>query len=146
MKRIVFLIVAVIMVMTSAKIFYAEDTAAKEKGAMTGEEMKSMPMKKHDMMMKEKGMSMGCCPLHGMMMKGMMEKKMVATSDDGIVILTCHKLMKYDKDLNLVKEVEIKADMESMKKMMTEMKEKCPQCQRMQGCMGEGKEETKKQE
>ena len=83
-------------------------------------------------MMGKGGMMMG---MHGMMMK-MMEKSVTATSDGGIVIVAGDKITKYDKDLNLVKEVELKSNMEAMQKMMSQMMEKCP----MMGGMGqEGK-------
>jgi hypothetical protein len=50
------------------------------------------------------------------------------------------KLMKYDKDLNLVKETEIKIDMEKM------MKE-CPMCQEMMERHGmKGKKMEEKEE
>ena len=55
--------------------------------------------------------------MKGMMMK-MMHPDIVATSDGGIVILIGTKLTKYDKNLNIVKEVDIKMpDMDEMKKM-----------------------------
>jgi hypothetical protein len=60
------------------------------------------------------------CPMHC----GMMMKKMIATSDGGVIVMAGKKLIKYDKDLNLVKEVEIKMDMEKMMK-------DCPMCQEM---------------
>ena len=42
------------------------------------------------------------------MMMGMMHKdSVVATSDGGVVILSGPRLLKYDKDLTLVKEVEL---------------------------------------
>lgn len=62
---------------------------------------------------------------HGMMMK-MMEKTVVATSDGGIVIVAGNKISKYDKNLNLVKEIELKMDMECLQKSMHEMKAMCP--------------------
>lgn len=67
------------------------------------------------------GMKMGRFP-----MMGMMGRLMVATADGGIVILVGNKLQKYDKDLNLIKETEIKVDMTAMHKMMKQMMEKCP--------------------
>ena len=63
------------------------------------------------------------------MMNGM-QKQMVATSDGGVVVMAGHKLFKYDKDLNLVKEVELKTRVEltfdagSMQDMMKSMKGK----------------------
>ena len=61
---------------------------------------------------------------HGMMMK-MMEKSVVATSDGGVVVIMANKMSKYDKDMNLVKEVDLTTDMGGMKKMMGEMMEQC---------------------
>lgn len=65
-----------------------------------------------------------------MQMMGQMQKQMVATSDGGFVVLVSNKLLKYDKDLNLVKEAELKTgaelkiDVGSMQEMMEKMKEK----------------------
>ena len=73
-------------------------------------------------MMDGKGSMMG---MHGMMMK-MMEKTMVPTSDGGVIVLAGNQLTKYDKDLNVVKEVELKMDMEAMKKNMDDMMKMCP--------------------
>lgn len=53
---------------------------------------------------------------HGMMMKKTMTKKLVATKDGGIVLLMGNRLIKYDKKLNLVNEVEIKKECDHMKK------------------------------
>ncbi len=41
-------------------------------------------------------------------MMGMMQKSVVATSDGGIVFFVGNKITKYDKDLKVVKEVELK--------------------------------------
>lgn len=46
------------------------------------------------------------CPMMG----GMMQQSMVATSDGGVVIRSGDKLVKYDKNLNVVKEAEVKMD------------------------------------
>ncbi len=58
------------------------------------------------------------CP----MMKGgmcpMMKASMVAAGDGGVIVLMGNKLMKYDADLNLIKEAEIKIDMKNMPGMM----------------------------
>jgi len=65
-----------------------------------------------------------------MNMMGAMQKQMVATNDGGVVVLSGNKLLKYDKDLNLVKEAELKTDdalkidIGSMQDMMQKMKEK----------------------
>ncbi|MBF0384359.1 MAG: hypothetical protein HQL27_00665 [Candidatus Omnitrophica bacterium] len=97
------------------------------KGMMGDQPMMGKGMMKNDMMVK--------CPIHDMI-KGMLEKTVIATSDGGVIVLAGNKLMKYDKDLNLVKEVEIKVDMEAMKKDMAEMMKNCPMMKG--GMMGAG--------
>ncbi len=69
---------------------------------------------------EEKGMDKKGMMGHGMM--GMMSKAMVASGDGGVIVQSGNKLLKYDKDLNLVKEAEIPMDMGAMKKEM------CPMC------------------
>jgi hypothetical protein len=70
------------------------------------------------------------------MMKMMMTRSMVASNDGGVIVMMGNKLMKYDKDLNLLKEAEIKVD---IKAMMEKMKAGCPM-------MSEKKDEINKPE
>lgn len=91
-------------------------------GLSFAEDMKGMEGK--DTQMK-KGM-MGKGMMGPMMMKMMSEKSVTATSDGGIVVLAMNKLTKYDKDLNVVKEVEVKIDMDVMQKQMADMMKMCP--------------------
>ena len=51
----------------------------------------------------------------GSMMSG---SSLVATTDGGVVVLMGNELSKYDKDLNLVKQVEIKFNWDNWQKMM----------------------------
>ncbi|MCX5687113.1 MAG: DNA polymerase, partial [Candidatus Omnitrophica bacterium] len=83
---------------------------------------------------KDKGMEMGrcMCPMHKMMVRRIMDREIIATYDGGIAVVLGNKITKYDKDMNLIKEVEIKIDMEVMKKSMEEMKKNCPMCSKMQ--------------
>jgi hypothetical protein len=88
---------------------------------------KSMEMSKGMEMGKGMGKGMGCkcgmgCNCGKMCM--MMQKQMIAASDGGVIVLAGNKLYKYDKNLNLVKEAEIKKDFKDIKKM-DGMKEKC---------------------
>ena len=53
------------------------------------------------------GMDKRCCPLMG-------KAQMVATDEGGVFILAGNKLTKYDADLNVVKEIEIKMPMPGM--------------------------------
>jgi len=68
------------------------------------------------------------CPICNMNRTMMDVKKLVATQDGGVVLMMCNKLIKYDASLNVVKEVEVKMDMEAMKRSMEEMKKDCPIC------------------
>ncbi len=120
---------------------------AEEKGLMNQEKMgqKGM-MNMGDTGMMGKGMMgskmmgmMGMCP----MMQSMMQRQVVATSDGGIIVVSGNKLTKYDKDLNVVKEVEQKMDMEAMQKMMENMKSMCPMMGKMMSSDGSKAEESK---
>ena len=65
-----------------------------------------------------------------MQVLGQFQKQMVGTPDGGVIILSGNKLLKYDKDLNLVKEVEIGSGVEinmdsgSMQQMIEQMRQK----------------------
>lgn len=52
-----------------------------------------------------------------MMMPCLMSKQIVATND-GLIVMTGNKLLKYDKNLKLIKEAEIPMDTSTMEKMM----------------------------
>lgn len=90
------------------------------------------------MMGKEHMMGGGMCPGHMMMGKMMTECQMVATSDGGVIVKMGTMLMKYDKDLMMVKEVTMKVDTDAMMKKMMDMCAKCPMCMKMKD--GEMKE------
>ena len=123
--------VAVIIIVGTSGLAIAQMDKDKE---MMGDKAEMMDGKGGMMGMMGKGMMngkmMGMCP----MMKSMMDKNVVATSDGGIVVVAGNKLTKYDKDLNVVKEVELKMDMEGMQKMMDNMKSMCPMMDK--GMMG----------
>lgn len=119
-------IVMFMFLLLGTSLVHADDM----KDNMKGKGMKGGMM---DGKMMGKGMMdgkmMGMCP----MMKSMMERSVVATTDGGVVVVTGTKLTKYDKNLSVVKEVEVKMDMEGMKKMMEHMKN-CPMMEK--GMMG----------
>ena len=126
----------VLMALCAGGIFLSATSAAMPPKGEPGDDSMMPPkemMEHAGMMGKHHGM-MGQRPPMCPMMKGMMEKKVVATSDGGVVVLVGNKLVKYDKDLNLVKEVEIKIDMAAMQKSMMEMMKDCPM---MKGGMGQ---------
>jgi hypothetical protein len=78
----------------------------------------------HKEMMEHRQMPM-MCPMHSMMCQGMMHKEMVATQDGGVIVMVDNKLLKYDKDVNFVKEVELKIDTEAMQGKMHQMMKEC---------------------
>ena len=88
----------------------------------------------NDMPMKPGDMGMMKCPMCHMMMGSMMTKSMGVLPDGGVVVMAMGKLIKFDKDMNVVKEVEIPFDAEAMQKKMEQMMQNCPMCkQLMQG-------------
>ena len=92
---------------------------------------KGMAMGKGMMMDKDMGEAMmGLCPAHSMMaMKMMTSRDMVASGDGGVIIFIGNKLLKYDKDLNLVKMAPVDYDYQGMMDVMKDMKKNCSMCQ-----------------
>lgn len=87
------------------------------------------PAEKTEEKPMDKQMGKEC--MGGMMdMMTAMQRQMVATTDGCVIVLSGNKLLKYDKDLNLLKEAEIKTDyalkidIGSMQDMVQKMKEK----------------------
>jgi hypothetical protein len=120
MKQRIGMIVVAILVLFLGFAF-ADDMAQNKtetQPAMQMPAMKESDMKCCQGMMKEGMMGKGM--MGKGMMGSMMEKKIVATQDGGVVIWSGNKLTKYDKNLALVKEVELKDDMAQMQQKMME--------------------------
>ena len=115
MKRLTCVVVLTVLALAASAISFAQEPGTM-KGQMMGKGMKSGKMKMHP------GLSM---------MKRMMSGQMVATKDGGVIVMMGNKLLKYDKNLNLKKEVKIKMDIEDMHKMMMQWKEKCQMYKKM---------------
>lgn len=129
MKRVIILTTVCLLVAGTGYFAFAADSMMKGKGMMDGNDMMQKGMMGQPMMGKAMPMM---CPMHMMMCQGVMQKDVVATSDGGAIVMVDNKLLKYDKDLNLVKEVELKIDMKAMQdKMQTMMKECMEKCQMM---------------
>jgi hypothetical protein len=109
----VLICVGVVVVGFSAVARAEDPKTDKQDSIMTQKDMNTGGMAECGMM--GPGKMMGMCPM-------MMGKSMVASSDGGVIVLAGNKLQKYDKDLMLIKEVEIKMDMSLMQKKMMEMK------------------------
>ena len=106
MKKIIFMLFAALVCMSFLSVSFARDTGEKRWD-------------------KKDKMNCPMCHMGKMMMGG---KELLATQDGGVVLMIGNKLIKYDSQLNLVKETEIKIDMEAMQKAMEEMKKNCPMC------------------
>lgn len=109
MKKTAFVVVLMLLVLAASSIGFAQEPA-EMKEQMVVKEMKG------GMMGMQPGLSI---------MKKMMGGQMVATKDGGVIVLIGKKLLKYDKDLNLQKEAEIKVDLEEMHETEMQWKEKC---------------------
>lgn len=122
MKKLSSILVIVTVLMLSALVLWSAD--------------KDLSMGKGMMMDKDMGEAMmGMCPVHGMMaMRMMTSRTIVATSDGGVIVYVANKLLKYDKDLNLVKKAAVDIDYQEMLNMVNDMKKNCSVCQ-----MGETK-------
>ncbi len=79
------------------------------------------------MMQGQSGMM---CPMCGAMGGAMMQKSMVET-EGGIIVAMGNKLIKYDSDLNKVKEVTVDLDISGMQQAMQQMMQNCPMHQQM---------------
>ena len=114
MKKVLFLVLCVTLVVGGLTFSYAQESSG----------TKDLAADKQWMMCKQRMRGQGSCG--GSMMKSMMSASLVETKDGGVIVMLGTKLMKYDKDLNLVKEAEVKMDIEGMQKMMQKMMENCP--------------------
>ena len=120
MKKIVSVMSCLVLFSAVPMFVYATDVPAK-KTEMTGQKMAGKGMEGMGNVKGEcmKGGDMrnccgGKCNCMGKMDGMMMHKTVVATSDGGVVVMMGDKLVKYDKNLNLVKETELKMEEEVM--------------------------------
>jgi len=128
------LLILIVLALGFVAISFSEDQQQKTDQPVVSADSGMMPK----CMMMQQGQREGMQPMP-CMMKSMMEKSVVATEDGGVIVLIGNKLLKYDKDLNLQKEVEIKIDMAAMKEKMMPMQGKDMQPGGMM--QGETKEE-----
>jgi cytochrome c556 len=82
------------------------------------------------MMQGQAGQAGMMCPMCAAMGGAMMQKNIVQT-DDGIIVAVGNKLIKYDNDLNKVKETTIDLDISGMQQAMQQMMQNCPMHQQM---------------
>jgi hypothetical protein len=120
MKRLVLFVIVGLLIVSTAYIVSAGQQNEKTDGGMTPKAcMPNCPMPNGPM---------SNCPMCPAMCQSMMSKSLVATNDGGVILMTGCQLVKYDKDLNKVKEVQIEVDMDKMKDKMQSMMKACPMC------------------
>jgi hypothetical protein len=112
MKKITGIAVLAVLMMCFAVASYAQDTE-KTGNPMMG---KGMAMDK-----PMQGCMMQRCP-----MMGMKNAAIVTIGEGNVIVLMGNKLLKYDKNLELKKEVEIQGGIDTI-----QMKGLCPKCQAM---------------
>lgn len=117
MKRLLSIILACILAMGVFSFAFAEENKSDKPKEATQPAMMA-PGMTGQMGMMDKGKMMGMAAM-------MMVKSMVATSDGGVFVLVGNKIQKYNKDLVLQKEVEIKMDSMGAQQMMAPMAGKC---------------------
>ncbi len=123
MKKNALMIIAGVFLMAFATIGFAQ-TDQGQSGTREGGMMQGQGMMGQGMMGGDQGQG----GMMGMMGGGcMMGKQIIATSDGGVVVFVGDTLYKYDKELNLKKEVEIPVDYEKMQKKMQKMHRMSPQ-------------------
>lgn len=121
MKRwTVVIALALLVLIGSYAVFAVQQPAQPPAGRGQGRGMMQGPMGQGGMM----------CPVCGMMAGTMMHKSMVRT-EDGIIVAVGNKLIKYDNDLNKVKEIAVDIDMGAMRQTVQQMMQACPMCQQM---------------
>lgn len=79
------------------------------------------------------------CPMCSMMADAMMHRAMVATEDLGVVVLLGNRLIRFDAELNVIRETEIPIDMEQMQQKIQQMMQNCPMHQQMMQRMQMGR-------
>jgi len=123
MKRLVLFVIVGLLIVSTAYIVSAGQQNEKTDGGMTPKAcMPNCPMSNCPM----PNCPMPNCLMCQAMCKSMMSKSLVATDDGGVILMTGCQLVKYDKDLNKVKEVQIEVDMDKMKDKMQSMMKACP--------------------
>ena len=115
MRKALVIVTGIILVVIGLSFSYAQESRCRKELSTDKQATK---------MCKQSKRGDGCCMRS--MMKSMMSPSLVETKDGGLVVMMGNKLMKFDKDLNLAKETEVKLDVEGMQAIMKQMMENCP--------------------
>lgn len=123
-RMLVVMVVGLLAVIGSYAVF------AQPRPSQPGQPPMGGGMGRGMMMQGQAGQGGMMCPMCAAMGGAMMQKSVVQT-DDGIIVLAGNKLIKYDNDLNKVKEATIDLDLSGMQQAMAQMMQNCPMHQQM---------------
>ncbi|MBE0536175.1 MAG: hypothetical protein IH624_10950 [Phycisphaerae bacterium] len=145
MKRTIVIIMGVLILAAGTYIAVAarttDDPARPQPGWGRRSQMGMRPMR----WQRDEQGAMGMCPMHGGMMRSMMDRKVLPTEDGGVIVMIGCQLFKYDANLNLVGQTQVEVDLDAMQKKMQEIMEKCPvrkEMMEMQQDNGNGDEDN----
>ncbi|MEW5895688.1 MAG: hypothetical protein AB1650_08055 [Candidatus Omnitrophota bacterium] len=131
------LLSAVMVLALMVSPVFAQEPAAPQEGTVQPGAGYGYGMKNREMMGRgkflEKKMMMGKMCAAGDIMKIMMKTTVTVTPDGGVIVLRGNSLAKYDKNLNLVKEVQLKDMTEEIQQKMQKMMKECPVMQQRMG-------------
>ena len=119
-KTIITTVIAVVVAATAYSVF-----AEERQDSRPGRPMWSHKKSYEGWPMGGWGMR-GMCPLHMALAKSLTNTQIVPGDDGEVIVMAGHKLMKYDKDLELIKAVELDIDIEAARKKMEQIMEDCP--------------------
>jgi hypothetical protein len=121
MKKTIILLTIAAVVGAGSYIVLAQGQMGGMMGNRRGMMDSNDMMMRREMMRQQGMMNRGWMGME--MMPGMMGgSALVATKDGDIVVLMGNELFKYDKDLNLIKKVEVNFDWENWQKMMMQQR------------------------
>ncbi|MEN6335929.1 MAG: hypothetical protein ABFE01_16875 [Phycisphaerales bacterium] len=135
MKRWMVLIgVATVAVIGSYSVFAQQSQPQSNQPPMGGRMGRGMMMQGQGgpggMMQGQGGPGGTMCPMCGAVGGALMQKTVVPV-ENGVIVAIGDKLIKYDLDLNKVREVAIDIDFHSMQQKMQAMMQNCPMHQQM---------------
>ncbi len=90
-----------------------------------GKNMSNMNMNKENWTPGNEAAMWGSHAACGTMMGSFMSHSMVSSGDGGVIVMMGDKLQKYDRNLMLVKEINVSYDMADLNKMMGEIQKMC---------------------
>lgn len=126
MRRLLILIALVLVLGLGSYAIFAQQqdqSPGPPQQGMMGRGMGRGMMQGQGGMMMQGGMG---CPACGAMCAGVMHQSVTATSDGGVVVSVAGKLIKYDSDLNRVREVNLNIDWTRVHQMAQQFMQNCP--------------------